>query len=40
MIRAKLLRKLAINVFTFENDPLAVVVHIFFATEFEGKPTE
>ncbi|KAL1926006.1 hypothetical protein VTP01DRAFT_7099 [Rhizomucor pusillus] len=39
-IRAKLLRKLAINVFTFENDPLAVVVHIFFATEFEGKPAE
>lgn len=40
MIRAKSLTKIAINVFTFENDPKALEVHIFIATEFEGVPTE
>ncbi|ORZ00424.1 NUDIX hydrolase domain-like protein [Syncephalastrum racemosum] len=40
MIKAHHLERVGLNVFTFENDPVALEVHVFIATEYEGTPTE
>ncbi|KAF7723239.1 Nudix (Nucleoside diphosphate linked moiety X)-type motif 1 [Apophysomyces ossiformis] len=39
-IYANGLEKVGINLFTFENDPLAMEVHVYKTTSFDGIPTE
>ena len=40
MIQAVDMDKIGINLFTFENDPVALEVHVFRSTEYKGTPTE
>ncbi|KAI8148189.1 NUDIX hydrolase domain-like protein [Fennellomyces sp. T-0311] len=40
MIKALNMTKVGINLFTFENDPIALEVHVFRSTEYQGTPTE
>lgn len=40
MIEAHNMDKVGINLFTFENDPVALEVHVYVVTQFSGTPTE
>lgn len=40
MIKAEDMEKMGVNLFTFENDPVALEVHIYRFFQFSGEPTE
>ncbi|CDS11240.1 hypothetical protein LRAMOSA03503 [Lichtheimia ramosa] len=40
MIKADHLEKIGLNVFTFEESPVALEVHVFKGTTYQGTPTE
>ncbi|CAO3652253.1 unnamed protein product [Cunninghamella blakesleeana] len=40
MIKAEEMEKVGVNLFTFENDPMALEVHVYKFTRFTGEPTE
>ncbi|KAI8343633.1 NUDIX hydrolase domain-like protein [Chlamydoabsidia padenii] len=40
MIEAQDMDKIGLNLFTFENDPVALEVHVYKVTRFTGTPTE
>jgi hypothetical protein len=40
MIEADDMTKMAINMFSFENNPVGLEVHIYLTTSFKGTPTE
>ncbi|KAI8097225.1 NUDIX hydrolase domain-like protein [Halteromyces radiatus] len=40
MIKAQDMKKIGINFFTFEDDPVGLEVHVYFVTDYLGTPTE
>jgi hypothetical protein len=40
MIEADDMTRMAINMFSFENDPVGLEVHIYLTTSYKGTPTE